>query len=774
MTVTKTFPVRGMHCVSCAAAIEKILRKRAGVSAAEVNYGAEAAKISYDETQVKPEDLVKTVAPLGYTLVDETAMHAGQEEHTGHGGMSMDHGGQHEHGMSGTAAEKQRELAEMRRKVHVAMPLVAAAIFIMGWDMLANLGVAPMMPRGWQELFYWLMPVMATYALFVTGAPFLAGLKRFARHGRADMDTLIGLGTGAAYVYSLVLMVFAAELRPYLDVEQTYFDVTIVVIGFVTLGRYYEARAKLRTGDAMEKLLGLQAKTALVVRDGREVETPVGEIAAGDLIAVKPGGKIPVDGVVTVGASHVDESLVTGEPMPVEKKTDDAVAAGTLNTDGAFIFRATKVGADTLLAHIIAMVKEAQASKAPVQALADRVSAVFVPAVLGVAVAALLIWLTVGTMEIGFARAVALGLASAVSVLVIACPCALGLATPTAITVAVGRGAREGILIKDAATLQKLHQVNTLVVDKTGTITRGRPELVELQDLTGVGRARILARLAALEKGSEHPLARAVLAAAENEKAVVPTVEGFEALKGRGVRGVIEGTEYFAGSERLARERGFAPEAAELEKQTKQGRTPILLGSVNGLLAVAWVADAPKPEAKTAVARLGELGIRVVMLTGDDENTARRIADEVGIVEVAARALPADKLEKIKALQADGRVVAMAGDGVNDAPALAQADVGIAMGTGADAAIETAGVTLLHGDLAKLAQAVELSRRAMRVIWQNLFWAFGFNVIGIPLAAGLFYPVLGWTLSPVFAGLAMAFSSVAVVTNSLRLKAGKW
>jgi Cu2+-exporting ATPase/Cu+-exporting ATPase len=584
------------------------------------------------------------------------------------------------------------------------------------------------------------------------------------------MDTLIGLGTGAAYVYSLTLVAMANALRPYVDVEQTYFDVTIVVIAFVTLGRYFEARAKLRTGDALEKLLGLQAKTALVVRDGHEVEIPVGEIARGDLIVVKPGAKIPVDGVVTDGASHVDESLVTGEPMPVEKKTGDAVAAGTLNADGALTFRATKVGAETLLAQIIAMVKEAQASKAPVQALADRVSAVFVPVVLGVAGVTLAAWLTLGTTELGGARALALGLTSAVSVLVIACPCALGLATPTAITVAIGRGARAGILIKDAATLQKLHRVNTLVVDKTGTITRGRPELVELQDFTGAGRARILGLLAALEKNSEHPLARAVLTAAENEKVAVPAVDAFEALKGRGVRAVIDGVEYFAGSERLARERGWAPDAAALEKETKQGRTPIFLGSANGLLALAWVADAAKPEAKAAVARLGAMGIQVAMLTGDDENTARRIADEVGIAEVAARALPADKLEKIKALQARGLVVAMAGDGVNDAPALAQADVGIAMGTGADAAIATAGVTLLHGDLAKLAQAVELARRTMRVIGQNLFWAFGFNAIGIPLAAGLFYPVLGWTLSPMFAGLAMAFSSVAVVTNSLRLR----
>ncbi len=756
MTATRTFPVKGMHCASCAAVIEKTLRKRAGVSAVEVNYGNESAKVSFDEAQVQPEELAKLVEPLGYTLKIEERRQA------------HDHGGENR-----KKEEKFGELEALRGKVKAGLPAAAAAIFIMGWDLLAKFGTVAPPPVNWGEFFHHLLPVMATYVLFVTGAPFLQGLGRFVRHRRADMDTLIGLGTVAAFVYSFVLMAFAGPLRPYLDVQQTYYDVTIVVIVFVTLGRYLEARAKLQTGDALEKLFGLQAKTALVLHDGVEMEMPVEEIAVGNLLMVKPGAKIPVDGVVTDGASHVDESLVTGEPMPVMKKAGDAVAAGTLNAEGAFTFRATKVGADTLLAHIIGMVQAAQASKAPVQALADKIAAVFVPTVLGVAVAALGLWLALGTGPLGFAQALTLGLSSFVGVLVIACPCALGLATPTAITVAVGRGARDGILIKDAATLQKLGRVNALVVDKTGTLTRGRPELVELRDVAGVGREKILALLAALEKKSEHPLARAIVEAAEREKVRTPVVESFEALTGRGIRGTIEGVEYFAGSERLARERGWAAEKLGLESEAANGRTPVIFGSEAGLRAVALVADAPKSEAKQAVSWLRGLGIRVVMLTGDNVNTAQFIAREVGIDEVVAGALPADKLGKIKALQAEGLVVAMAGDGVNDAPALAQADVGIAMSTGADAAIETAGVTLLHGDIAKLAKAVELSRRTMRVVWQNLFWAFAFNVIGIPLAAGVFYPWLGWTLSPVFAGMAMAFSSVAVVSNSLRLKVGR-
>ena len=756
MTGTHIFQVTGMHCASCAAVIEKVLRRGAGVGSAEVNYANGTARVSYDDGQVRPEDLAKLVEPLGYTLQAEEVNHA---HHHGGGDANKD--------------EKLAEVEALRRKLVAGLPLAAAAIGMMGWDLLAQAGAAAAMPEAWGEFFDHLLPVMATYALFVTGAPFLQGLGRFARQGRADMDTLIGLGTGAAFVYSFVLTAFAGPLRPYLDVRQTYYDTTIVVIVFVTLGRYFEARAKLRTGDALENLFGLQAKTALMLHDGHEMEMPLAEIAPGNLLVVKPGAKIPVDGVVTDGASHVDESLVTGEPMPVEKQAGDAVVAGTLNTDGAFTFRATKVGEDTLLAHIIGMVKEAQASKAPVQALADRIAAVFVPAVLGVAVVALGLWLAAGTGQLGFARALTFGLSAFVGVLVIACPCALGLATPTAITVAVGRGARDGILIKDAATLQKLCRVNALVVDKTGTLTRGRPELVELRDAAGAGRGEILALIAALEKKSEHPLARAVVEAAEHENVKTPAVEAFEALTGRGIHGKIEGVEYFAGSERLARERGWPVEKLGLETETANGRTPVFFGSQAGLLAVALVADAPKDEAKEAVSRLRGLGIRVVMLTGDNESTARYIARAVGIDEVVAGALPADKLEKVKELQASGLVVAMAGDGVNDAPALAQADVGIAMSTGADAAIATAGVTLLHGDIAKLAKAVGLSRRTMRVVRQNLFWAFAFNVIGIPLAAGLFYPWLGWTLSPMFAGLAMAFSSVAVVSNSLRLKLEK-
>ena len=485
---------------------------------------------------------------------------------------------------------------------------------------------------------------------------------------------------------------------------------------------------------------------------------------------VKPAGKIPVDGVITEGVSYVDEAMVTGEPMPVKKQAGDSVVAGTMNTSGSFIFKATKVGSETLLANIIRMVEEAQGSKAPIQALADKLSGIFVPIVLVIAFLALGAWMFLGSNIIGFSSALSLGLMSFVGVLVIACPCALGLATPTAIIVGVGKGAREGILVKDAATLEKLGSVKVVVVDKTGTLTRGKPELISIRNFSDKSDQDIAAVLSSLEKKSEHPIAGALVAYAEDKALTLHEVKDFEAIKGQGVRGKILGIEYFAGNVRLMKELRLNPEEALIAKETAEGKTPVLLSTKEELLGLFLVSDAVKPEAKEAVAALHKMGIKVVMLTGDDENAARYIASLVGVDEVVAQVMPEDKLNKIKALQADGHVVAMAGDGVNDAPALAQADVGIAMATGTDVAIESAGITLLHGDISKLVKAIRLSKMTMRGIRQNLFWAFIYNIVGIPLAAGLFYPIFGWLLNPIFAGMAMAFSSVSVVGNSLRLK----
>lgn len=761
---TTTYNIRGMHCASCAAVIESTLKRVPGVQSVEVNFGTETAKIATDE-HTTHETLSKKVEPLGYSLdapsshQNAAAMGMSEDEHAAHLGIGQ------------SKKEKLAELADMRAKIYAAIPLAIISIVVMSWEILAKFGFV--LPPGpvLEAFFSVLLPVVATFMLFVVGKPYLLGVYRFFRTGHANMDTLIGIGTSVAFLYSFILTAFEELLRPYVDVTQSYYDVTIIVIAFIALGKYLETRSKLKTGDAIEKLLGLQAKTALVIRDGMEKEVPAGDVIHGDLIIVKPGAKIPVDGIITEGSSFVDESMVTGEPMPEEKRAGDAVVAGTINTSGSFTFRATKVGSETLLAHIITMVEEAQGSRAPIQALADRISSVFVPVVLALAVITLGAWLLIGSGLLGFSVALSFGLTSFVGILVIACPCALGLATPTAIIVGVGKGAREGILIKDAATLQKLHTVTTIVADKTGTITKGKPELVGITNHSKLPEERVIAVIASLENKSEHPIAHAVLEYAKTKNAVLQPIEGFEIIKGKGLKGTIDGVEYFAGNTRLMNDLGIKVDDVELEKETKGGKTPVLLATKGELLAVVMVADAIKPEAVEAIRNIHKLGIKMIMLTGDNANTALAIAKEVGIDEVIADVLPEDKLKKIQELQAAGEVVAMAGDGVNDAPALAQADVGIAMGTGTDVAIETAGITLLHGDTAKLVKAIRLSKFTMRGIKQNLFWAFIYNLVGIPLAAGLFYPIFGWLLSPVFAGAAMAFSSVSVVGNSLRLKA---
>jgi Cu2+-exporting ATPase/Cu+-exporting ATPase len=643
----------------------------------------------------------------------------------------------------------------------------------MSWDILAQYNIVSAMSYTIKEFFHHLLPIFATYTLFVVGKPYLLGLYRFLRYGKANMDTLIGIGTVAAFIYSFAVTAFEHVLEPFINVEHTYYDVTIVVITFIALGKYLEAQSKIKTGDAIEKLLNLQAKTALVIRDGKEIEISINEVKHGDLIVVKPGAKIPVDGIITEGTSFIDESMVTGEPMPTQKKIGDSVVAGTLNTSGSFIFEATKVGSETLLAQIIKMVEEAQGSKAPIQALADKISSVFVPVVLVIAFLSLGAWLIFGTGPLGFSQALSYALVSFVGILVIACPCALGLATPTAIIVGVGKGAREGILIKDAATLEKLHKVDTVVVDKTGTITKGKPTLVDIVNLSNQKDEDLLSILASLEKKSEHPIAHAIVNYAKEKNINVSDISNFEGIQGKGLKGSINDIEYFVGNTKLISDLNISFDATKLDEFTSQGKTPVILATKEKVLGFVMVSDEIKAESIEAVKNLHALGIKVVMLTGDDEKAAKYIASLVGIDDVIANVLPQDKLAKIKELQSEGKVVAMAGDGVNDAPALAQADVGIAMGTGTDVAIESAGITLLGGDISKLVKAIKLSKITMRGIKQNLFWAFIYNIVGIPLAAGLFYPIFGWLLNPVFAGFAMAMSSVSVVSNSLRIKAKK-
>ena len=763
MAQTNTYKIKGMHCASCAGIIEKTFKKTEGVISAEANYGTESVKVHFDESKIHPEVLSKKLEPLGYSLILPTAEEMGMSanEHAGHLGLNQ------------SKKEKLDEIADMRVKVLSALPLATISIFIMGWDIFAQFGFVSAMSPIATDFFHHLLPIMATYVLFVVGKPYLLGFYRFLRYGKANMDTLIGIGTSVAFLYSFIVMAFEEPLKAFVNVEHTYYDVTIVVITFIALGKYLEARSKIKTGDAIEKLLNLQAKTALVLRDGKEQEIPSNQVVVGDLIVVKPGAKIPVDGTLTEGTSFIDESMVTGEPMPAEKNTGDSVVGGTINTTGSFTFKATKVGSETLLAHIVKMVENAQGSRAPIQGLADKISSVFVPVVLVFAFLTLGAWLLIGIPTLGLALSLSYGLTSFVAILVIACPCALGLATPMGIIVGVGKGAKEGILIKDAATLQKLHSVTTIVLDKTGTITKGKPELVKVMNHSSQSEESLIAILAALESKSEHPIAHAITEYAKAKKLALPSFDSFDTIKGKGLKGIVSGTEYFAGNTKLIADLKLPFDLVALEAETTQGRTPVILATATEILAVVFVADAIKPEAVQAIKDLHKLGIKTVMLTGDDKNTARAIATEVGVDEVVGEVLPEDKLQMIKELQAAGQIVAMAGDGVNDAPALAQADVGIAMGTGTDVAIETAGITLLGGDISKLVKAIKLSRLTMRGIKQNLFWAFIYNIVGIPLAAGMLFPFTGWLLSPVFAGLAMAFSSLSVVSNSLRLKSIK-
>lgn len=775
MNKKEKYQIKGMHCASCASIIERTVKKIDGVEDVSVSSGMENAQISFDSTKTSPESFNEKLEPLGYSFViQKTAEEMGmsESEHSAHLGLNQ------------TKKEKLEELRDMRNKLFSLIPIVAISIFVMSYDIFAELSWIPKMSDIWSRFFHNLLPILATYTLFVVGKPYLLGLSRFLRYGKANMDTLIGLGTSVAMFYSFILSAFKTILEPFLNVNQSYYDVAIVVIAFITFGKYLEMRSKLKTGDAIEKLLNLQAKTALVIRDEKEIEIPIDQVVHGDLIVVKPGTKIPVDGIVIAGFSYVDESMVTGEPMPVEKKEGDSVVAGTINTTGSFTFKATKVGGETLLAHIVKMVEEAQSSKAPIQALADKISSIFVPIVLGIAFVALAVWLIVGTQYLGFSQALSFGLVSFVGVLIIACPCALGLATPTAIIVGVGKGAKEGILIKDATTLQKLHEVNTVVVDKTGTLTFGKPELVSIKimaeevghqgsPMSDLGEPELISILASLENKSEHPIAHAVVNYVREKNIKIKDVSNFEIIKGKGLKGAFDGKEYFAGNTKLIEDLNlkFSEEQVQfLEKETLEGKTPVILADKNAVLGIFMIADTIKPEAIEAVKNLHKLGIKVVMLSGDNKNTAEYIAKLIGVDEVFGETMPEDKLNKIKELQSTGKIVAMAGDGVNDAPALAQADVGIAMATGTDVAIESAGITLLGGDISKIVKAINLSKITMRGIKQNLFWAFVYNIVGIPLAAGLFYPLFGWLLNPVFAGFAMAMSSVSVVGNSLRIK----
>lgn len=750
-----------MHCASCAAIITKSLQKVEGIADVQVNYATETASVSYEQSVAPVAAMNEAVTKYGYSLTSrevlpQAVLASDQREHGPRAGGDYTH------------SLKASELASQRAKTQLVFPLALAVFIIMMWDIAArSLSGIPNLPLP-MEVFGIVELVLATVVMFWIGQPFIAGVTRFIRYRVANMDTLIGIGTLSAYLYSAVITLLPEFQERFRLPDYTYFDVVIVVIGFVTLGKYLEAKSKEKTGEAIKKLLNLQAKTALVLRDGTEQEILVSEVLVGDTVIVKPGSKIPVDGKIIEGTTSIDESMITGESMPTDKRVGDTVIGATLNKQGSIQLHATKVGSETMLSQIIRMVEEAQGSKAPIQATADRISSVFVPVVLGIAFTALLAWIIIGSFFIGQALAISYGLLSFVGVLVIACPCALGLATPTAIIVGVGKGAQYGILVKDAESLELLSQVDTIVFDKTGTITKGEPSVTDVVVLDSrYTEEQIVVLAGSVEKRSEHPLSAAIVARVKEMGLDFSPAESFQALEGVGVEAHVQGTQISI----------HKPEKdnqdSKLRALQAEGKTVVIVAADGREVALIALADTIKEEAVLAITELRKKGIRTIMLSGDNKIVANQIAKEAGIDTVIAEVLPNEKAGKIRELQAAGNIVAMAGDGINDAPALVQANVGIAMATGTDIAIESAGVTVLHGDLRRVVQAIELSRATIRTVKQNLFWAFIYNVIGIPVAAGLLYPLWGIILNPVFAGLAMAFSSLSVVGNSLRLKTKK-
>ncbi len=732
--VKKTFDVKGMHCASCVNVLEKTLKKVDGVTDATVNLATNQATVNCDEN-TSVQALSSAVKKKGYELV-----------------MDMPTQGTHDHMNMGYDPK-------LKENVIVSLILIGISSFIMLWETFLPMSYTV------KEFFHHLLPIFATYMMFVVGRPYLAGLWRFIKYRKADMDSLVGIGTLVAFLYSFAVTAFETPLEALLNTEHNYYDVVIVVIGLITLGKYLEARAKSHTTDAIKKLASLQAKTARVIRDGKEIDIAIEEVQIGDLIRVRPGEKIPVDGVITEGESSVNESMVTGESIPVEKFVGAQVIGATMNKTGTFVMKATKIGADTMLAQIIRLVKEAQGSKAPIQRLADRVSEIFVPAVLVISVLTFFGW---GLLTGDYIN----GLVAMISVLVIACPCAMGLATPTAIMVGTGKGAENGILIKDAESLEIANKIQTVIFDKTGTLTNGKPEVTDIIAIESLKKNEVLSIAASLEKGSEHSLAEAIVTFAENQKAKTQAVHKFQAIAGHGIEGAIGKDKFFFGNQRLMNREKVSTIALadQIDKLENQGKTVMLLASKSKMIGVIAVADTVKDSAKKAVEKLQEMGLEVVMITGDNQRTADAIAKKLGITRVLAEVLPEDKEEQVRKIQATGVKVAMVGDGINDAPALARADIGIAMGTGTDVAIEASDITLISKNMNSVASSIELSKKTMRTIKQNLFWAFGYNIVLIPVAMGVLYPIWGILLSPILASVAMALSSVSVVSNSLLLK----
>lgn len=726
----RQFPVSGMSCASCAARVQKALEACDGVSEASVNFANSMATVEYDPRSCSPEALQHAVKEAGYELLADGDDSELEQRQAG-------------------------EYKSLKRRTIVAV-LLSLPVVVIGMFFMTLPGAD------------WIMFVLSTPVVFLTGGRFFKGAWTQLKHRSAGMDTLVALSTGIAWLFSVANMFFPSYWTSRGITPHVYFEAAAVIVAFILLGRLLEARAKGNTSSAIKKLMGLKPKTVTIeTPGGTMVETPVDRVKPGDVIVVRPGDRMAVDGVVTQGNSWVDESMLSGEPVPVEKKPGDKVYAGTINSTGTFRFRADRVASDTLLSRIIAMVQDAQGSKPPVQKLVDRIAAIFVPVIIAVAVVALVVWWSVGGIE-GFPH----GLLAAITVLIIACPCALGLATPTAIMVGMGRGAENGILIKDAEALEIAPKIDTIILDKTGTITEGHPRVTTVETFNPAPGWQSI--LKSLEATSEHPIARAV--ANHFKDAETMAVDDFESVTGRGVRGTVEGEVYYVGNRRFMTESNItvSPEVEQIaDELTRAANTLVWMATDGRVVALIGVTDPVKSTSSLAVAEMERMGIEVHMLTGDNRAVAEAVAREAGIKHVEAEVLPEQKAHYVARLQEAGRHVAMVGDGINDSAALATASLSIAMGTGSDIAIEVSKLTIVSADLEKIPVALRLARQTVRTIHQNLFWAFIYNVIGVPIAAGVLYPLWGFLLNPMIAGAAMAFSSVSVVANSLLLKRKK-